>query len=725
MESEDIKDYENDSPVDADTNSLTKWANEPSLTDLKQDYTEASSDKSSQVSKVNNWLSHLNMTGAAKPKTIVGRSSVAPKLIRKQAEWRYASLSEPFLSTDDVFNIDPVTYEDKEGAQQNALVLNNQFNTKIQKVKFVDEYVRTAVDEGTVFVRVGWEFEEEEQEVEVPEIQYLPTQDPRAIQQLQQIMQAAQQNPQVIDQLPPEMQQAVQMSQQSGQPIMPQQTGVTLETQLVTVKNHPTVEVCDYRRLTIDPSCRGDLKKAGFIIYDFDTSLSELKKDSKYSNLDEIKPESEGVLNLPDDEIDDISAFGFADEPRKKLVVREYWGYWDIDGDGTVKPIVCAWIGDTKIRMEENPYPDRGLPFISAQLLPVRKSVFGEPDGELLIENQKIIGAVTRGMVDVMGRSANGQQGSRKDALDITNKRKFQKGEDYEFNAQVDPKQAFHMHTFPEIPQSAQLMLNLQHSDAESLTGVKAFSSGISGAALGDTATGIRSALDATSKRELGILRRLAEGMKEIGRKIISMNAEFLDEEEVVRVTNDEFVTVRRDDLAGEFDLTLTISTAEADNQKAEELAFMLQTMGPNEDPGLRKILLADITKLRKMPALAKKIEDYEPQPDPLAIKMQELQIALLEAQVETERSKAIENYANAELDKAKAGTEGSKATNYDSITDRNNLDFVEQESGTTQERDLQKTGEQARGNMALRAQDHDMKLKEDAAKPKPTTKAK
>lgn len=41
-----------------------------------------------------------------------------------------------------------------------------------------------------------------------------------------------------------------------------------------------------------------------------------------------------------------------------------------------------------------------------------------------------------------------------------------------------------------------------------------------------NTATGVRSALDSTSKRELGILRRLSAGLEKIGRKIIAMNAE-------------------------------------------------------------------------------------------------------------------------------------------------------------------------------------------------------
>ena len=276
------------------------------------------------------------------------------------------------------------------------------------------------------------------------------------------------------------------------------------------------------------------------------------------------------------------------------------------------------------------------------------------------------------------------------------------KGEDYEFNGNVDPRQAFHMHTYPEIPQSASLMLQIQHNDADSLTGVKAFSNGITGQALGSTATAVRSALDATSKRELGILRRLAEGIKKVGRKFISMNAVFLSEEEVIRVTASEFVRIRRDDLAGSYDLKLTISTAEADNQKAEELSFMAQTLGTNAGIELYKLILSDIARLRKLPDLAKKIKEYQPAEDPIAQQRAQLELALMQVEIEERRARAMMAQAEAQLAMAKAQTEGVKAGNIQSDTDLKNLNFIEQESGTKQERDLQKLGAQAKGNMGL-----------------------
>lgn len=688
--------------------SLTSWKNPPTLRQLKQDLTFATPTHNLQKAKIGEWLDNLNVTGSAIVKTPKGTSAIVPKLIRKQAEWRYAALSEPFLSTDDVFNVKPVTWEDRKAAQQNQLVLNHQFNVHIDKTKFIDEYVRAAVDEGTVIVRVGWEFREEEYMATVPTVEYRVN--PNFLPMHQHLDQLEKESPSQYDtDVPDELKQAHDLYKEEGMPIEPVIIGKHEEKKMRTLSNRPTLEVCDYRNVTFDPTCLGNIEKAGFLIYTFETSMSELEKDGKYKNLQYINVDVNTVLGTPNHAASDgVRSFNFQDQPRKKIVVHEYWGNWDINKNGKAEPFVAAWVGDTMIRLEENPYPDKKIPFVVEQYLPVRKSMYGEPDGSLLEDNQKVVGAVTRGMIDIMGKSANGQTGMRKDMLDATNRRKFDRGMDYEFNANVDPRQGVFMHTYPEIPQSAQFMLQLQQMEAESITGVKAYSQGVSGQSLGDVAAAVRGALDASSKRELGILRRLSNGIVAIGRKIISMNAEFLSDTEVVRVTNDEFVTVRKDDLPGNFDLKLSISTAEEDNNKAEQLAFLLQTVGPNGDRELMQMILSDIAKLRKMPDLAHKIETFQPQPDPLAQQKAQLEIELLKAQIAKENAMAMQHQANAELGMAKAGTEGVKQGHIKSDTDLKNLNFVEQESGVTQERAKELHGEQARSQMELKAVEHE-----------------
>ena len=685
---------------------LTEWENEPSVEDLKQNLDDAAIDNQSHLADVERWKSNLYVEGKAKPKKVPGRSSVQPKLIRKQAEWRYSSLSDPFLSSPDIFEVKPVSAGDRKRAFQNALVLNHQFRNKLDRIDFIDEYVREAVDLGTVIVKLGWVHETRSVEVEKPVYNFIPVNSPELAQKYAQLCILRKTDNDAFAQVSnPGLDASLNIFAQTGKTVVAQPAGSKIVTETVDVKNQPTLEVCTQENLIIDPSCNGDIAKASFIGEKFKSSLSELRKDGRYQNLKFIETEGNDPLTDADyNENDDMSSFSFKDSPRKQFVVHSYYGYWDIHNTGIVEPIVAYWVGSVMIRLEENPFPDKEHPFVSAAYMPKRKSIFGEPDGELLEDNQLIIGAVTRGMIDLMGKSANSQTGFKRGMLDVTNFRKYRRGEDYEFNGTDDPRQGIYTHTYPDIPASAFNIISLQNAEAESLTGVKAYSTGISGAALGDSVRNGRSALDAASKREVGILRRLATGIIKIGRKIIAMNAEWLSEEEVVRLTNDEFIRVRRDDLAGYFDLDLTISTAEEDNKKAEELAFMLQTIGNNMDMGLQQMILSDIARLRKMPGIAQKIEQYQPKPDPLTQLKMQLEVQLLKSQVAKEQALAMKHASEAEmngvqgmkemtqarLNAAKAKTEEAKAQQIKSLADRTDLDFLEQESGVHQIRELE-----------------------------------
>ena len=670
-----------DNELESDTtkkNKLVDWKTPPTVADLENDLTSAEPSHSEQVAKVEKWLENL----AAKLKITIpkGRSKVQPKLIRTQAEWRYAALEEPFLSTKDMFEISPRTWEDGEGAEDNQIVLNYQMNTKIDKVSFINEYVRTAVDEGTVIVQVGWEFEETEKMVEV-DVEATPEQLQMYLQQ--QVMTGQMTQEEAI------------MRSEDPKPMV---IGTKKEKRKVKVKNQPRYRVCEYDKAVIDPTCEGDLDRAQFVIMPFETSMSDLKRDGSYKNLDKIfGKDGKEFATGSDDEFmasqKDPTGFEFKDKARRKLTAYEYYGYWDIDDSGITTPIKAVWIANTQtmIKLEELPYPDKKLPFVAVQYLPIRKSVYGEPDGALLEDKQDIMGAVSRGMIDVMGRSANGQVGMSKGLLDVTNQKKFDNGEHFFYNQGFDPRSAIHMQSFPEIPQSAMQMIQLQNQDAESLTGVKSYSAGVSGAALGNTAAGVRGALDSASKRELGILRRLSKGLEQIGRKTIAMNAVWLDDEEVIRVTNKEFRTVKRDDLNGDFDLRLSISTAESDNQKAQELSFMLQTTGPSTDPEEVRIIRAEIAKLRKMPELAEKIENFKPTPDPIQQQMQQLQLEMLQAQVQNEKAKARENEIDYELKAAKTQNEMAKAGKVASEKDMLDQDFLMKDSGVAHQQEMEK----------------------------------
>jgi hypothetical protein len=194
------------------------------------------------------------------------------------------------------------------------------------------------------------------------------------------------------------------------------------------------------------------------------------------------------------------------------------------------------------------------------------------------------------------------------------------------------------------------------------------------------------------------------------------MNSEFLSEEEVVRITNEQFVTIRRDDLEGNFDVKLSISTAEADNEKAQELAFMLQTNAASSDPGEVRMIRAEIARLRNMPDLARRIETYQPQPDPLAVKKAELEIALLEAQVFNEQAKGQENAVDVEYKSAKTQTELAKTRQIHSDADKKDLDFLEEEAGIPHQREMEKQEHKRLSEMDLKALDKQLSADDKSA---------
>lgn len=680
----------NEQAPSSDVVRLTDWAKEPDIKDLKFDLENARPSHQLQMGKIAHWNNLMKISGASKIKPKPGRSSVQPKLIRRQAEWRYSALSEPFLGSNKIVKVSPTTFEDTQAASQNELVLNWQFRTKLNRVKLIDDFVRSTVDDGTCVIRTGWKRSVITIEVETPVYEHYAVSTEEQVTALQAALELKAENPRGYEEsVDPAIRAAVDYYEESGEPTIAMQVGVQMVPTEKVLENKPVVDILNPQNVVIDPSCEGDISKASFVIVSFETNKAELLKEpDRYKNLDQVNWEGNSPLSTEDHNTDTPDSFNMKDPLRKKVVAYEYWGFLDVKDDGTLTPIVATWIGDVMIRLEENPFPDEKLPFVVVNYLPVKRALYGEPDAELLQDNQDILGAVTRGMIDLLGKSANSQQGFAKGMLDPLNRRRYDSGQDYEFNPSANPAQQLIEHKYPELPQSALTMVSLQNNEAEALTGVKSFSGGVSGEAYGDVAAGIRGVLDAASKREMAILRRLAKGMTEVFTKIIAMNAVFMSEEEVVRVSNKEFIPIRREDLKGNFDLEVDISTAEVDDAKSQDLAFMLQTIGPNGDPGMVMMVLAEIAELKRMPELAQKIRTFKPEPSPEQQRLQELEIEKAELENEKIRSEIDLNAAKAERERA--------------VKDKTDLDYVEQETGTSHARDLEKSKAQSQGNQNL-----------------------
>lgn len=683
---------------------------------LKQDFEASKRLRHRNDEKIRQWKREYN--GEPYGNERKGRSKIIARMIKKQSEWQHASLVDPFVSTPDIIRAKPVTWEDKEISPKVEILLNTQFCRQFDRFNFMNKAIKVLDQEGTCVVRTGWKYKEdiikEQIKVEQPNPEFIQAREQLVMMQEQlaqyepiiaqfqqtigmleeqgidpnQAIQAGMLDPAVIEQ----GQVAMQESQALGQQIqafseqLQQIPQTILVPQIIERKkaviNEPTAMVCRNEDIFIDPTCQDDMDNCQFVIYRYETDMTSLKRAGIYKNLDKV------ALSLKDTEhmaeSRDLKGydptFEFSDVARKKLVVYEYWGNYDIDNDGEAEAIVCTWINNTIIQLRDNPFPDKKPPFIVVPFNSIPFSLYGESNAELLSENQKVATAIIRGLVDNMAMSNNGQKGIRKGALDEYNLAKFMNGENFEFNA--NPNDFYDGH-FNEFPASALNFLQILNNEAESITGVKNFGQGMNGASLGTTATGAQAVMDSAAVRRLNIVRNIAENLvKPLLRKWLAYDAEFLDEETQFRITNEEFIWLKRDDLGAKIDIDLAISTSEDNKATASELGFLLQTIGPNEDPEIRKIIISDICDLYNKPELAKKIREYQPQPDPLQTRLQELQIEMLEAQIENERAKGGRAEVDSDLKRAKTDVERAKAENIASNTDKTDLDYLQQYYG-------------------------------------------
>jgi len=627
------------------------------LSTFKKDLANSDSNKKIWTDQILEWNKEFD--GDPYGNEQKGKATVVSRDIKKSSLWQHASVIDPFVNNENIIDTVPVTHSDKETAEQAGLLLNYQFCRDFDRYNFVSDSFKVLQREGTVIGRVSWEFEEEEQLVDVPVMGLVPVQDPAKAQQMQA----------------------------QGIPTYEQgQVGTSQELQMVTIINRPRVEIVRNSMLWIDPTAERSIDDAKFVVYKYKSSLSQLRQEGIYKNLDEIVVDGEMIWDEDTPYYKDDS-FTFSDKPRQELEVVEYWGNFDMNEDGIAEPVVCTWVGDTIIRMEENPYPDGKMPFVSCAYDSSPYSIYGVSQGDTISTDQKIKTGIKRAILDTLDASTNGQRGIKKGALDIANKRKFDKGDNFEYLGTAGDMWEG---KFNAIPTDVLNFYNIVDSDIQSLTGVRPFGGSNGPGNLNHGTAGVNSSMDAAARRETDISRNYKENfLIPILRKWYSMDAEWMEEDQIIRVTDEEFVAIKPDDLQGRIDISMNVSTQEVENEKSNNLSFMLQTMAQSLPFDLTKILLAEQASLKGMPELAKKIEEFQQQPDPLEQQMKQLEIQKLQSEIDERNSRVGENHVDSRLKEAKAVNEEAKARKSQSDADMVDLDFLRKQDGSERKEKL------------------------------------
>lgn len=650
------------------------------LSICQADYTKALTYASNKLNKIRQWRKEYDglpygneRTNPVTKEKI--RSSYVARDMKKHSAWLQASLIDPFTSTPDIVRCFPAIPSSTKAAQASEVVLNAQFCRQFNRFNFMSEVISVLETDGICVIKTGWDYVEEERKVKYSVDTPLSMLGQPLIPEIpqEQLQAIAEQNPEEAQMLQMAMTPA---KDELGRPVLDHYE--EFRNEVVPIINQPTAIVCRNEDIFIDPTCLGNFDNAQFIIHRYATDLTTLKLDGRYKNLDDIAIPAAGPT---DTNYTRNESFVFEDKSRGKFLLYEYWGYLDVDGDGIAEPYIVAYVDNVIVRCEPNPYPDKKPPFIVSPFLPKPFDIYGEPNIDLIRDTQKVKTAIYRGIIDSMALSNAGQMAYTQGAISEADLAKMLRGEN--FSVQGDPKAVIQPVTYGQLPSSVFNVLQMLDSEATQLTGVNTFGQQQTSNRIGaDNAS--KGLLDGGNLRKLQIVKSISENLvKPLLRKWLEYDAWLLEDEQVFRLTGGEhFETIKRDDLYGRIDVDLTISTNEDNAVRTNQLAFLLQTIGPNEDPNIRKMIMAEIMRLHKMPELATRLENYQPQPDPMVEMARRLELEKLRAEIMELQANAGKIEQDGLLKNAKAQAEGTRAELTKAQTDKANLDFIQQQQG-------------------------------------------
>jgi hypothetical protein len=161
-------------------------------------------------------------------------------------------------------------------------------------------------------------------------------------------------------------------------------------------------------------------------------------------------------------------------------------------------------------------------------------------------------------------------------------------------------------------------MLEYIDQQRASRTGITPYNQGVDSNSMNKTATGVNLIQQAANQRIELIGRMFNEtGLIPLFRFLVELNQKFIDEETVIRLTNEQ-LTIRPDDLNGDFDLIanggMGASSKETEMAQVQNLSALIEKLMPTGLVGVDQIYNAGKKAIETMGF--KNVDDYIMTPD-------------------------------------------------------------------------------------------------------------
>jgi len=578
---------------------------------LRYDYKVAKNAKA----EIDDLIAKWNDLYEGKPfgNEMKGRSQIVVKDVAKQIEWQKPNITEPFTAATNPVKCAPVNAGSGQAAKIGQSWLNYTFTTEFPRYKFVNDVADVFSREGTVWIRTGWEFDEEVQEKVIEGVT------------MEEMMNLPSEPAEVVD---------------NGDG-----TFNAVFRRRILKYNRPTAEVCRNEHVFPDPAA-DTLDKMNFVCYRFEETLSNIKTAGLYDEeeVERLKGKAYAKYNdtslgsLRNADLESHGRDGYyqsKDPAMQRITLIEYWGYYDIDGDGVAEPIVATWADDFDIllRLEENPLPTKRIPFHNAVYASKPFSLWGNALAYFLEDNQKVRSSIMRGIIDNMSMANNGQKFFQKGALDYVNYKRMRNGERY-IQTNMNPKEVLHEGGFNQLPPSVFTTMQMVTQETQELSGVQS-----NGPAL-DPGSVSRADTGATGMVMTMAQQRMADAVRNLGALFtrifedwLAYGMEFLEEEQIRALFGD----IPKEAMLGEYHVKLSVSTELNKQVQIQQLNLLLQqsqAMGQSAPPEVMNAIVAEMFDLFDKPHLAEALRSYQPQPDPMQQQMMQLEMQKLQAEI-------------------------------------------------------------------------------------------
>lgn len=537
-----------------------------------------------------------------------GRSSVVSSDVMDAVEWMLPSLMRIYFS-DDIVSCEPIGPEDVEAAERVEALLNYQFSRRGDGFTVSYKWFKDALIYGIGIVKETWEdrikpvsfFFDELDEASFAEMQSRPDFHVRAFEVEEvppgpevwsQVMEAA------MASLPPGSPQGayVEFVDNAMAEIPPAVVYRNVSgKQDVLDYSGPAFEVIPPEDFLYDPDAE-DLDQARFVIHRVFRSpdyLRRMEEQGVYSNVEEALAANPGVRSTSDEDYEKLGRYaeegrqpghvmtgGLPEaEKRAPVEVFEWWGLFDPDDDGKMKPFVITVANSVVLRCEENPYDHGEPPFeIIRPILDVHKFE-GISVADLVKEFQATKTSLRRQILDNLSWQNNGMwEVARSGGVEIESLLNPRPGG----VVRVDVPNSIRPLTPPPIQNQAYMALEFEQTQLEQRTGVTRYNQGLHAKTLNSTATGVTAIMGASQQRLELIARLFAEtGVRRLFNKALSLNRQFLRQEFTLRLYN-EPVTISPDDVSGQFDILVSVGIAAGKSEAMQQQLLQLIQMGPS-----------------------------------------------------------------------------------------------------------------------------------------------